>query len=168
MKPKENIVVQKYLRRSTESRYFLQPVVVKKLVEVSDRQLKHHTDRSLDKSSRWLIPINNAFIIAILGTLEKCSVFPFLPLGSITAFVKRSSSSFGNEWCLQVIWQVAQACMFLESKNITHGNICGKNILLFRNSPQPLIKLNDAGVSIELYKLESKAEKPILSPPSLL
>jgi len=160
-------VVQKYLRRSAESKSFLQPVVVKKLVEITDRQLKHHTDRSLDKSSRWLIPINNAFIIPILGTLEKCSVFPFLPLGSITAFIKRSNTSSGNEWSLTVIWQITQACMFLDSKNIAHGNICGKNILLFRDNPQPLIKLNDAGVVTELYGMGSKPVKPILSPPWL-
>jgi serine/threonine protein kinase len=54
-------------------------------------------------------------------------------------------------WKLEVFWQIATALQHLSDKNLTHGNLKASNVLLFTdgptNSPQPLIKLADPGVT---------------------
>uniref|UniRef100_A0A8C5DJ43 Tyrosine-protein kinase n=1 Tax=Gouania willdenowi TaxID=441366 RepID=A0A8C5DJ43_GOUWI len=58
-------------------------------------------------------------------------------------------------WKLDVAKQLASALNFLEEKNIVHGNICAKNLLLAREGDSsqgisPFIKLSDPGISLAM------------------
>uniref|UniRef100_A0A673M177 Tyrosine-protein kinase n=1 Tax=Sinocyclocheilus rhinocerous TaxID=307959 RepID=A0A673M177_9TELE len=78
----------------------------------------------------------------------------FVKHGALDLYLKRSTS-VSVSWKLDVAKQLACALNFLEEKNITHGNICAKNLLLAREGDpsadnSPFIKLSDPGISMAL------------------
>uniref|UniRef100_A0A672NBQ9 Tyrosine-protein kinase n=1 Tax=Sinocyclocheilus grahami TaxID=75366 RepID=A0A672NBQ9_SINGR len=78
----------------------------------------------------------------------------FVKHGALDLYLKRSTS-VSVSWKLDVAKQLACALNFLEEKNIAHGNICAKNLLLAREGDpsadnSPFIKLSDPGISMAL------------------
>uniref|UniRef100_A0A671PS42 Tyrosine-protein kinase n=1 Tax=Sinocyclocheilus anshuiensis TaxID=1608454 RepID=A0A671PS42_9TELE len=78
----------------------------------------------------------------------------FVKHGALDLYLKRSMS-VSVSWKLDVAKQLACALNFLEEKNIAHGNICAKNLLLAREGDpsadnSPFIKLSDPGISMAL------------------
>ncbi|XP_028817296.1 tyrosine-protein kinase JAK2 isoform X1 [Denticeps clupeoides] len=76
----------------------------------------------------------------------------FVKFGALDLYLKRGHS-VSVSWKLEVAKQLACALIFLEEKNIVHGNICAKNLLLAREGDQtsgnsPFIKLSDPGISL--------------------
>ncbi|MBN3302960.1 JAK2 kinase, partial [Amia calva] len=77
----------------------------------------------------------------------------FVKCGALDLFLKKRNGSVSVSWKLDVAKQLACALNFLEEKNIVHGNICGKNLLLAREGDSstgtpPFIKLSDPGISM--------------------
>uniref|UniRef100_A0A8C2F4P2 Tyrosine-protein kinase n=1 Tax=Cyprinus carpio TaxID=7962 RepID=A0A8C2F4P2_CYPCA len=78
----------------------------------------------------------------------------FVKHGALDLYLKKSTS-VSVSWKLDVAKQLACALNFLEEKNIAHGNICAKNLLLAREGDpstdnSPFIKLSDPGISMAL------------------
>ncbi|XP_055021033.1 tyrosine-protein kinase JAK2 isoform X2 [Boleophthalmus pectinirostris] len=78
----------------------------------------------------------------------------FVKYGALDLYLKRGVS-VSVSWKLDVAKQLASALNFLEEKNIVHGNICAKNLLLAREGDPsqgdlPFIKLSDPGVSVAM------------------
>ncbi|XP_029905111.1 tyrosine-protein kinase JAK2 [Myripristis murdjan] len=78
----------------------------------------------------------------------------FVKYGALDLYLKRGRS-VSVSWKLDVAKQLASALNFLEEKNIVHGNICAKNLLLAREGDlsqgsSPFIKLSDPGISVVL------------------
>ncbi|KAK6320478.1 hypothetical protein J4Q44_G00095850 [Coregonus suidteri] len=78
----------------------------------------------------------------------------FVKCGALDLFLKREGS-VSVSWKLDVARQLACALNFLEEKNIIHGNICAKNLLLAREGDasqgsSPFIKLSDPGINVAM------------------
>ncbi|KAK7889828.1 hypothetical protein WMY93_025388 [Mugilogobius chulae] len=78
----------------------------------------------------------------------------FVKYGALDLYLKREVS-VSVSWKLDVAKQLASALNFLEEKNIVHGNICAKNLLLAREGDPlqgslPFIKLSDPGISVAM------------------
>ncbi|XP_015221241.2 tyrosine-protein kinase JAK2 [Lepisosteus oculatus] len=92
--------------------------------------------------------------ISIHGT-KNIIVEEFVKYGALDLFLKKRQSSVSVSWKLDVAKQLACALSFLEEKNIVHGNICAKNLLLAREGDAsagtaPFIKLSDPGISLAM------------------
>ncbi|RXM98395.1 Tyrosine-protein kinase JAK2 [Acipenser ruthenus] len=96
--------------------------------------------------------------ISIHGS-KNIMVQEFVKHGALDLFLKKRRGSVSVSWKLDVAKQLACALNFLEDKNIIHGNICAKNLLLAREgdtatgSP-PFIKLSDPGISTAILDRE--------------
>ncbi|XP_057697878.1 tyrosine-protein kinase JAK2 isoform X2 [Corythoichthys intestinalis] len=91
--------------------------------------------------------------ISVHGT-KNIMVQEFVKYGALDLYLKRGSST-SVSWKLDVVRQLACALNFLEEKNIVHGNICAKNLLLAREGDvhqgsSPFIKLSDPGISVAM------------------
>uniref|UniRef100_A0A8C5DCN5 Tyrosine-protein kinase n=1 Tax=Gouania willdenowi TaxID=441366 RepID=A0A8C5DCN5_GOUWI len=78
----------------------------------------------------------------------------FVKYGALDLYLKRGKT-VSVSWKLDVAKQLASALNFLEEKNIVHGNICAKNLLLAREGDSsqgisPFIKLSDPGISLAM------------------
>uniref|UniRef100_A0A3B4GQY8 Tyrosine-protein kinase n=1 Tax=Pundamilia nyererei TaxID=303518 RepID=A0A3B4GQY8_9CICH len=78
----------------------------------------------------------------------------YVKYGALDLYLKRGRS-VSVSWKLDVAKQLASALNFLEEKNIVHGNICAKNLLLAREGDpsqgsSPFIKLSDPGISMAM------------------
>uniref|UniRef100_A0AAX7UQF0 Tyrosine-protein kinase n=1 Tax=Astatotilapia calliptera TaxID=8154 RepID=A0AAX7UQF0_ASTCA len=76
----------------------------------------------------------------------------YVKYGALDLYLKRGRS-VSVSWKLDVAKQLASALNFLEEKNIVHGNICAKNLLLAREGDpsqgsSPFIKLSDPGIIV--------------------
>ncbi|MGH0184222.1 UNVERIFIED_CONTAM: hypothetical protein FKN15_014492 [Acipenser sinensis] len=100
--------------------------------------------------------------ISIHGS-KNIMVQEFVKHGALDLFLKKRRGSISVSWKLDVAKQLACALNFLEDKNIIHGNICAKNLLLAREgdtatgSP-PFIKLSDPGISTAILDREAVEE----------
>ncbi|XP_061680905.1 tyrosine-protein kinase JAK2 isoform X2 [Syngnathoides biaculeatus] len=91
--------------------------------------------------------------ISVHGT-KNIMVQEFVKYGALDLYLKRGRS-MSVSWKLDVVKQLACALNFLEEKNIVHGNIRAKNLLLAREgdvsqASSPFIKLSDPGVSVAM------------------
>lgn len=92
--------------------------------------------------------------LAELCYVADIMVQEFVKCGALDLYLKREVS-VSVSWKLDVAKQLASALNFLEEKNIVHGNICAKNLLLARegNPTQgslPFIKLSDPGINVAM------------------
>ncbi|XP_056270977.1 tyrosine-protein kinase JAK2 [Pseudoliparis swirei] len=100
--------------------------------------------------------ISHRHLVQVYGVsvhgLKNIMVQEWVECGALDLYLKRRSS-VSVSWRLDVAKQLASALHFLEEKNIVHGNICAKNLLLAREDDQsqgsaPLIKLSDPGIGV--------------------
>ncbi|XP_077462872.1 tyrosine-protein kinase JAK2 isoform X1 [Stigmatopora argus] len=109
--------------------------------------------------------------ISVHGT-KNIMVQEFVKYGALDLYLKRGRS-MSVSWKLDVVRQLLCALNFLEEKNIVHGNICAKNILLaregdvYQGSP-PFIKLSDPGISVAMIGKDVILDKiPWVAPEAL-
>ncbi|XP_012694888.1 tyrosine-protein kinase JAK2 [Clupea harengus] len=91
----------------------------------------------------------------------------FVKCGALDLYLRRTQS-VSLSWKLEVAKQLACALNFLEEKNIVHGNICSKNVLLARGEPSPFIKLSDPGISVTMVGIDVKLHRIPWVAPELL
>ncbi|XP_034565483.1 tyrosine-protein kinase JAK2-like [Notolabrus celidotus] len=101
---------------------------------------------------------------------ENMMVQEYGKFGSLDTYLKKNKSCVNITWKLEVAKQLAWAMHYLEDKNLIHGNICAKNVLLIREEDRmmgnmPFIKLSDPGIRITVLPREVLVERiPWISP----
>uniref|UniRef100_A0A8C7Z4V4 Tyrosine-protein kinase n=1 Tax=Oryzias sinensis TaxID=183150 RepID=A0A8C7Z4V4_9TELE len=93
--------------------------------------------------------------------------------GSLDTYLKKKKSCVNITWKLEVAKQLAWAMHYLEDKNLIHGNVCAKNVLLIREEDRksgsvPFIKLSDPGISLTVLPREILVERIPWVPPECI
>uniref|UniRef100_W5L4R3 Tyrosine-protein kinase n=1 Tax=Astyanax mexicanus TaxID=7994 RepID=W5L4R3_ASTMX len=96
---------------------------------------------------------------------ENIMVQEYVKFGSLDTYLKKNKNAVNILWKLEVAKQLAWAMLFLEEKNLAHGNVCAKNVLLIREEDRkagnpPFIKLSDPGISITVLPKEIWTPRP--------
>lgn len=104
---------------------------------------------------------------------ENIMVTEFVEHGPLDVWLRRERGRLPLAWKLVVAQQLASALSYLEDKNLVHGNVCGRNILLARlglaDGTSPFIKLSDPGVGLGALSREERVERiPWTAPEGLL
>uniref|UniRef100_A0A8C3LT13 Tyrosine-protein kinase n=1 Tax=Chrysolophus pictus TaxID=9089 RepID=A0A8C3LT13_CHRPC len=93
----------------------------------------------------------------------------FVEFGPLDLFMHRKSELLTTPWKFNVAKQLASALSYLEDKDLVHGNVCTKNILLAREGIDteygPFIKLSDPGIPITVLSRQECVERiPWIAP----
>ncbi|KAM9101230.1 non-receptor tyrosine-protein kinase TYK2 isoform 1-T2 [Sarcophilus harrisii] len=114
--------------------------------------------------------IHLAFVhgVCVRGS-ENIMVAEHVEHGPLDVCLRREKGHVPVAWKITVAQQLASALSYLEDKNLVHGNVCAKNILLARrglgDGTQPFIKLSDPGVSVTALSREERVERiPWIAP----
>uniref|UniRef100_A0A670K542 Tyrosine-protein kinase n=1 Tax=Podarcis muralis TaxID=64176 RepID=A0A670K542_PODMU len=104
---------------------------------------------------------------------ENILVQEYVKFGSLDTYLKKNKNSINILWKLEVAKQLAMAMHFFEDKNLVHGNVCAKNILLIREEDRksgnlPFIKLSDPGISITVLPKDILLERIPWVPPECI
>ncbi|KAJ3605957.1 hypothetical protein NHX12_028000, partial [Muraenolepis orangiensis] len=94
-------------------------------------------------------------------------------LGSLDTYLKKNKACVNITWKLEVAKQLAWVLHYLEHKNLVHGNVCAKNVLVIREEDRktgslPFIKLSDPGVSLTVLPLDVLIERIPWVPPECI
>ncbi|XP_053707941.1 non-receptor tyrosine-protein kinase TYK2 isoform X1 [Synchiropus splendidus] len=100
---------------------------------------------------------------------EDIMVEEFVEFGPLDVFLRNEKAAVTSRWKLIVAQQLASALNYLESKQVVHGNVCAKNILLARRGLEPgtspFIKLSDPGIPVNnLTRIERLERIPWIAP----
>ncbi|XP_056287925.1 tyrosine-protein kinase JAK2a [Pseudoliparis swirei] len=104
---------------------------------------------------------------------ENMMVQEYGKFGSLDTYLKKNRSCVNITWKLEVAKQLSWAMHYLEDKNLVHGNVCAKNVLLIREEDRmagclPFIKLSDPGISISVLPREVLVERIPWVPPECI
>lgn len=145
-----------------------QKIVIKQVYEANDDLgQKQHLNESFQESVLRFSCFRSVHIVQQIGLMRDMLVLEYVPLQSVTDYVKKTNrEELSQEWYFHVIWQLALACSYLEDMNCPHGNIRGKNALLWHALPRPHIKLSDSGVRtcVRPTKHKSVIEPALVAP----
>ncbi|XP_017711415.1 PREDICTED: non-receptor tyrosine-protein kinase TYK2 isoform X2 [Rhinopithecus bieti] len=103
---------------------------------------------------------------------ENIMVTEYMEHGPLDVWLRRERGHVPMAWKMVVAQQLASALSYLENKNLVHGNVCGRNILLARlglaEGTSPFIKLSDPGVGLGALSREERVERiPWMAPECL-
>ncbi|XP_062414752.1 tyrosine-protein kinase JAK2a [Pungitius pungitius] len=112
------------------------------------------------------------FGVCVCGN-ENMMVQEYGKFGSVDTYLKKNKSRVNITWKLEVAKQLSWAMHYLEEKNLVHGNVCAKNVLLIREEDRmtgslPFIKLSDPGISITVLPTEVLVERIPWVPPECM
>ncbi|XP_049732797.1 non-receptor tyrosine-protein kinase TYK2 isoform X3 [Elephas maximus indicus] len=122
--------------------------------------------------------VHLAFVhgICVHGS-ENILVTEYVEHGPLDVWLRRERGHVPVAWKVAVAQQLASALSYLvcglwEDKNLAHGNVCGRNILLARpglaEGTSPFIKLSDPGVGLGTLSREERVERiPWMAPECL-
>ncbi|XP_044286003.1 tyrosine-protein kinase JAK1 isoform X2 [Varanus komodoensis] len=180
---KEEIIQGEHLGRGTRTQIYsgilsykddenYQSEKIKVLLKVLDPS---HRDISLAffETASMMRQISHKYIVLLHGVcvrdVENIMVEEFVEFGPLDLFMHRKSDVLTTPWKFKVAKQLASALSYLEDKNLVHGNVCTKNILLARegidNEYGPFIKLSDPGIPIMVLSRQECVERiPWLAP----
>ncbi|XP_053558847.1 tyrosine-protein kinase JAK3 [Bombina bombina] len=142
------------------------------LLKVLDASHEHYQESFLEAASimTQLSHKHQVLLHGVCMAKQVIMVQEFVCLGALDLYLKRQqqTGSVAGSWKLEVVKQLAYALCYMEDKQLVHGNISAKKILLSRagdtNTP-PFIKLSDPGVSIRVLDKEMLVERiPWISP----
>ncbi|KFO23194.1 Tyrosine-protein kinase JAK1 [Fukomys damarensis] len=93
----------------------------------------------------------------------------FVEGGPLDLFMHRKSDVLTTPWKFKVAKQLASALSYLEDKDLVHGNVCTKNLLLAREGIDsemgPFIKLSDPGIPVTVLSRQECIERiPWIAP----
>uniref|UniRef100_A0A4W3JVH4 Tyrosine-protein kinase n=1 Tax=Callorhinchus milii TaxID=7868 RepID=A0A4W3JVH4_CALMI len=97
----------------------------------------------------------------------------YVKFGSLDTYLKKNKNNINILWKLEVAKQLAWAMHFLEDRNLVHGNVCAKNVLMIREEDRntgnpPFIKLTDPGVGITVLPKDVLIERIPWVPPECI
>ncbi|XP_029469585.1 tyrosine-protein kinase JAK3 [Rhinatrema bivittatum] len=133
------------------------------VLKVLDGAYRNFSESFLEAAS-VMSQISHKHLVLLHGVCvgtDSIMVQEYVKFGPLDMYLKKhkDNSRITVRWKLEVAKQLAYALNFLGDKNIIHGNVSAKNILLSREgdasagSP-PFIKLSDSGVSISALTKE--------------
>uniref|UniRef100_A0A3Q2Y5L4 Tyrosine-protein kinase n=1 Tax=Hippocampus comes TaxID=109280 RepID=A0A3Q2Y5L4_HIPCM len=100
---------------------------------------------------------------------ENIMVEEFVEFGPLDVFLCREKAKLTPRWKFIVAKQLANALNYLATKGVTHGNVCGRNVLVARRGLEqgtsPLVKLSDPGIAVNILCQEERLERiPWIAP----
>ncbi|NWQ89306.1 TYK2 kinase, partial [Burhinus bistriatus] len=114
--------------------------------------------------------VHLAFVhgVCVRGS-ENIMVEEFVEHGPLDVLLRKEKGRVTVGWKITVAKQLASALSYLEDKNLVHGNVCAKNILLARKGLEdgsvPFVKLSDPGVSFTVLSPEERVDRiPWIAP----
>ncbi|NXS56772.1 TYK2 kinase, partial [Brachypteracias leptosomus] len=114
--------------------------------------------------------VHLAFVhgVCVRGS-ENIMVEEFVEHGPLDVLLRKQKGRITVGWKITVAKQLASALSYLENKNLVHGNVCAKNILLARKGLEdgavPFVKLSDPGVSFTVLSREERVDRiPWIAP----
>uniref|UniRef100_A0A5F9D5Z1 non-specific protein-tyrosine kinase n=1 Tax=Oryctolagus cuniculus TaxID=9986 RepID=A0A5F9D5Z1_RABIT len=108
--------------------------------------------------------VHLAFVhgVCVRGS-ENIMVTEYVEHGPLDVWLRRERGRVPMAWKVAAAQQLASALSYLEDKNLAHGNVCGRNILLARlglaEGATPFIKLSDPGVGLAVLSREERVER---------
>ncbi|XP_015230857.1 PREDICTED: tyrosine-protein kinase JAK2-like [Cyprinodon variegatus] len=147
--------------------------VVMKVLDVAHRNYAE----SFYEAASMMSQLSHKHLILNYGVCvcgeENIMVQEYVRFGSLDTYLKKNKNSINIQWKLEVSKQLAWAMNFLEEKNLVHGNVCAKNVLLIREEDRkagnpPFIKLSDPGISISILPKEILIERIPWVPPEYI
>ncbi|XP_021239110.1 non-receptor tyrosine-protein kinase TYK2, partial [Numida meleagris] len=108
--------------------------------------------------------VHLAFVhgVCVRGS-ENIMVEEFVEHGPLDVLLRKEKGRVPVGWKIAVAKQLASALSYLEDKNLVHGNVCAKNVLLARtglgDGALPFVKLSDPGVSFAVLSREERVER---------
>ncbi|XP_070598682.1 tyrosine-protein kinase JAK2 isoform X1 [Erythrolamprus reginae] len=137
------------------------------LLKVLDKTHRHYSESFFEAAS-MMSQLSYKHLVLNYGVCvsgeENILVQEYVKFGSLDTYLKKNKTSINILWKLEVAKQLAMAMHFLEDKNLIHGNVCAKNILLIREEDRksgnlPFIKLSDPGISITVLPKDILLER---------
>ncbi|XP_029997211.1 non-receptor tyrosine-protein kinase TYK2 [Sphaeramia orbicularis] len=106
--------------------------------------------------------------VSVKGS-ENIMVEEYVEFGPLDVFLRREKASVTPQWKFLVAKQLASALSYLEPKQLVHGNVCAKNILVARKGLEhgttPFVKLSDPGIALNVLSREERLERiPWIAP----
>uniref|UniRef100_A0A4W5QMA6 non-specific protein-tyrosine kinase n=1 Tax=Hucho hucho TaxID=62062 RepID=A0A4W5QMA6_9TELE len=106
--------------------------------------------------------------VSVKGS-ENVMVEEFVEFGPLDVFLRRERALVTPQWKYTVAKQLASALSYLETKQLVHGNVCAKNILVARRGLEegtfPFVKLSDPGIALNVLSREERVERiPWIAP----
>ncbi|XP_065140452.1 tyrosine-protein kinase JAK2 [Paramisgurnus dabryanus] len=149
------------------------------IVKVLDKAHRNYSESFFEAAS-MMSQLTHKHLVLTYGICvcgeENIMVQEYVKFGSLDTYLKKNKNSISVNilWKLEVAKQLAGAMLFLEEKNLAHGNVCAKNILLIREEDRaqgnpPFIKLSDPGISVTVLPREILVERiPWVAPECIL
>uniref|UniRef100_A0A670ZW69 Tyrosine-protein kinase n=1 Tax=Pseudonaja textilis TaxID=8673 RepID=A0A670ZW69_PSETE len=146
------------------------------LLKVLDKTHRHYSESFFEAAS-MMSQLSYKHLVLNYGVCvcgeENILVQEYVKFGSLDTYLKKNKTSINILWKLEVAKQLAMAMHFLEDKNLVHGNVCAKNILLIREEDRksgnlPFIKLSDPGISITVLPKDILLERIPWVPPECI
>ncbi|KAM5192597.1 tyrosine-protein kinase JAK3 [Mantella aurantiaca] len=146
------------------------------LLKVLDASHQHYQESFLEAASimNQLSHKHQVLLHGVCVGKQIVMVQEFISLGALDLYLKRQQQKgpIPVSWKLEVVKQLAYALCYMEDKQLVHGNISAKKILLSREGDKdtpPFIKLSDRGVSIKILDQGMLLERiPWLAPECVL
>uniref|UniRef100_A0A673M7G4 Tyrosine-protein kinase n=1 Tax=Sinocyclocheilus rhinocerous TaxID=307959 RepID=A0A673M7G4_9TELE len=146
------------------------------IVKVLDKAHRNYSESFFEAAS-MMSQLTHKHLVLTYGICvcgeENIMVQEYVKFGSLDTYLRKNKNSISVNilWKLEVAKQLAWAMLFLEEKNLAHGNVCAKNILLIREEDRtlgnpPFIKLSDPGI-ILVERIPWVPPECILDPKSL-
>ncbi|XP_054612498.1 tyrosine-protein kinase JAK2a isoform X2 [Dunckerocampus dactyliophorus] len=143
------------------------------VVKILDKAHRNYSESFFEAAS-MMSQLSHKHLLLNYGVCvcgdENITVQEYGKFGSLDTYLKKNKSSINIVWKLEVAKQLAWAMHYLEDKNVVHGNVCAKNILVIRREDRktgslPFVKLSDPGISITVLPKEVLMERiPWVSP----
>uniref|UniRef100_A0A672PYI1 Tyrosine-protein kinase n=1 Tax=Sinocyclocheilus grahami TaxID=75366 RepID=A0A672PYI1_SINGR len=148
------------------------------IVKVLDKAHRNYSESFFEAAS-MMSQLTHKHLVLTYGICvcgeENIMVQEYVKFGSLDTYLRKNKNSISVNilWKLEVAKQLAWAMLFLEEKNLAHGNVCAKNILLIREEDRtlgnpPFIKLSDPGISITVLPREILVERIPWVPPECI
>ncbi|XP_068948942.1 tyrosine-protein kinase JAK1-like isoform X2 [Petaurus breviceps papuanus] len=164
---KEDIIQGEHMGRGTRTQIYSGTLDYKDEEGSSDEKKMKVILKVLDPSHRdislaffeaasMMRQVSHKHIVYLYGVcvrdVENIMVEEYMEFGPLDLFMHRKSELLTTPWKFKVAKQLASALSYLEDKDLVHGNVCAKNVLLAREGLDgecsPFIKLSDPGIPI--------------------
>ncbi|XP_051855460.1 tyrosine-protein kinase JAK1 isoform X1 [Antechinus flavipes] len=181
---KEDIIQGEHMGRGTRTQIYSGTLDYKDDEGSSDEKKMKVILKVLDPSHRdislaffeaasMMRQVSHKHIVYLYGVcvrdVENIMVEEYMEFGPLDLFMHRKSELLTTPWKFKVAKQLASALSYLEDKDLVHGNVCAKNVLLAREGLDgecsPFIKLSDPGIPITVLSRQECVERiPWIAP----
>uniref|UniRef100_A0A3P9LSD7 Tyrosine-protein kinase n=1 Tax=Oryzias latipes TaxID=8090 RepID=A0A3P9LSD7_ORYLA len=145
---------------------------IRVVLKILDRS---HEDIALAffETASLMSKVSHSHLVFVHGVSVKGSenimVEEFVEFGPLDVFLRKHKAAVNAKWKFIVSIQLASALSYLEAKQLVHGNVCAKNILVARRGLErdttPFIKLSDPGISLNALTREERLDRiPWIAP----